>query len=176
MKKGEKARFKIRSDYAYGEKGNSEKNVPPNTALTYEIELVDFTKEKPAWEMTNEEKLENSTKTKDAGNELFKQGKFGRAVNKYKKAMKVINIEHSMSDEQKQQAKQLKVTCHINMAACDLKLKDYKSCIADCNKVRSLWKWPSFFFFFFFFLMLLLPFSPSLTFFFLVLVLGFICF
>ncbi|KAE9416715.1 hypothetical protein Angca_004347 [Angiostrongylus cantonensis] len=41
MKKGEIADFKIRSDYAYGDKGSMPK-IPPNATLNFEVELIDW--------------------------------------------------------------------------------------------------------------------------------------
>ncbi|KAI9208191.1 uncharacterized protein BJ171DRAFT_438485 [Polychytrium aggregatum] len=40
MSCGEKARLVIESDWAYGKKGNPEAGIPPNTPLTFEVELV----------------------------------------------------------------------------------------------------------------------------------------
>ena len=57
MKKSEKALLTIKPNYAYQDKGLPAKNIPPGATLRYEIELVDFTKEKESWEMTTEQKL-----------------------------------------------------------------------------------------------------------------------
>lgn len=90
--------------------------VPPCSTLIYEVELLDFTKvlisrtrvhllhlscvsstycalwvlvwqEKESWEMSAHEKLEAAEKSKVAGNDLFKIGKFQRAANKYNKVV-----------------------------------------------------------------------------------------
>jgi hypothetical protein len=79
MKKGELALIKVSGDYAKGHP-----TAPADAALHYEVELLDFTKEKASWEMTNEEKLAAAQKNKDDGNELFKAGKFRGAIKKYK--------------------------------------------------------------------------------------------
>lgn len=42
MKKGEKAEFKLSSVYGYGEKGEEDLKVPPNSNLLFEVELVKF--------------------------------------------------------------------------------------------------------------------------------------
>jgi FK506-binding protein 4/5 len=41
MKRGEQARFTIRSEYAYGDQGSGEK-IPPGTTLVFDVELFDF--------------------------------------------------------------------------------------------------------------------------------------
>ncbi len=79
MKKGEKALLKVSGDYAKGHPA-----APADATLHYEVELLDFTKEKASWEMTNEEKIAAAQKNKDDGNELFKAGKFKGAIKKYK--------------------------------------------------------------------------------------------
>lgn len=50
-------------------------------------------------------------------------------------AAKFIEYDSSFSDEEKKQAKALKVTCNLNNAACKLKLKDYKQAEKLCTKV-----------------------------------------
>jgi FK506-binding protein 4/5 len=133
MKKGELALIKVSGDYAKGHP-----TAPADAALHYEVELLDFTKEKASWEMTNEEKLAAAQKNKDDGNELFKAGKFRGAIKKYKKASSFVDNENSFTEAEKAQAKPLRITAHLNTAACNLKLKDYKACIENCDKALKL--------------------------------------
>lgn len=53
-------------------------------------------------------------------------------------AVKFIEYDSTFSDEEKKQAKSLKVTCNLNNAACKLKLKDYKQAEKLCTKVLEL--------------------------------------
>lgn len=53
-------------------------------------------------------------------------------------AVKYIEYDSTFSDEEKQQAKVLKVTCNLNNAACKLKLKDYRQAEKLCSKVLEL--------------------------------------
>ena len=41
MKKGEKATFYIKSEYAYGSMGAGD-DIPPNTDLLFDVELINF--------------------------------------------------------------------------------------------------------------------------------------
>jgi FK506-binding protein 4/5 len=133
MKKGEKALLKVKGDYLKHD------TVPSDSQeLHYEIELVDFTKEKPSWEMTTEEKMTAAAKAKEEGNELYKQGKYQRAIKKYKKVGSFLDSDYSFTDEEKEQAKPLKVTAHLNISACNLKMKNYRSCIENCDKALKL--------------------------------------
>jgi len=53
-------------------------------------------------------------------------------------AVKYIEYDSSFSEEEKKQAKALKVACNLNNAACKLKLKDYKQAEKLCTKVRDV--------------------------------------
>ena len=53
----------------------------------------------------------------------------------YMQAVKYIESDSSFSEEEKKQAKALKVACNLNNAACKLKLKDYKQAEKLCTKV-----------------------------------------
>ena len=50
-------------------------------------------------------------------------------------AVKYIEYDSSFSDEEKKQAKALKISCNLNTAACKLKLKEYKQAEKLCTKV-----------------------------------------
>lgn len=50
-------------------------------------------------------------------------------------AVKYIEYDTSFGEEEKKQAKALKVACNLNNAACKLKLKDYKEAEKLCTKV-----------------------------------------
>lgn len=52
--------------------------------------------------------------------------------------MKFIEYDSTFGDEEKQQAKVLKINCDLNNAACKLKLKDYKQAEKLCTKVLEL--------------------------------------
>ena len=54
------------------------------------------------------------------------------------KSSSFVENENSFTEEEKAQAKPLRVTAHLNTAACNLKLKDYKACIENCDKVPFL--------------------------------------
>lgn len=85
--------------------------------------------------METPEKLETAAKRKEDGNALFKAGNYARAAKRYEKAVKLIEYDSSFDDEQKKQAKALKISCNLNMAACKLKLKDYKEAVKLTTKV-----------------------------------------
>lgn len=137
MKKGEVALLTIEPEYAFGSSESQQDLavVPPNSTIYYEIELESFVKEKESWDMNTEEKIEAAGKKKGEGNVLFKAGKYSRASKRYEKAVKFIEYDTNFGEEEKKQAKALKVVCNLNNAACKLKLKDYKEAEKLCTKV-----------------------------------------
>jgi FK506-binding protein 4/5 len=138
FRKGEKALLTIKPQYAFGEAGNPPLNVPPNATVQYEVELVDFVKEKDSWDMTVDEKFETAERKKQEGNELYQQGKVARALKKYKRALDLFEYDSNLTDEQKDRAKKLKVSCYLNTAACHMKDKEYKKVIENCNKALDI--------------------------------------
>ncbi|KAH1047022.1 hypothetical protein J1N35_037806 [Gossypium stocksii] len=140
MKKGELALITVQPEYAFGSSESQQELavVPANSTVYYEVEMVSFVKEKESWDMNAQEKIEAAGKKKEEGNALFKAGKYERASKRYEKAFRFIEYDSSFSDEEKQQAKLLKVTCNLNNAACKLKLKDYKKAKKLCTEVLEL--------------------------------------
>jgi len=139
MKSGEKATFKIRSDYGYGPKGNSDLNIPPNATLHYEITLVSWDPEKPNWELSAPERFEKSNQRKLLGNEFFKQNKFDLALKKYQKALTYVNVEVDFkTDEDKAKSKEHKIPILLNMAQVNMKQKNYSDAVGNCEKVLDL--------------------------------------
>ncbi|KAF8006789.1 hypothetical protein BT93_K0949 [Corymbia citriodora subsp. variegata] len=140
MKKGEVALLTIAPEYAFGSSESKQDLavVPPNSTVYYEVELVSFVKDKESWDMNTEEKIEAAGKKKEEGNVLFKAGKYARASKRYEKAVKYIEYDTAFSEDEKKQAKALKVACNLNDAACKLKLKDYKEAEKLCTKVLEL--------------------------------------
>lgn len=140
MKKGEVALLTIAPEYAFGsvESKQDLAVVPPNSTVFYEVELVSFDKEKESWDMNTTEKIQAAGLKKEEGNLLFKAGKYARASKRYEKAAKYIEYDSSFSEDEKKQAKALKVSCNLNNAACKLKLKEYKQAEKLCTKVLDI--------------------------------------
>ncbi|KAL1314108.1 hypothetical protein HN51_040867 [Arachis hypogaea] len=142
MKKAEQALVTISADYfsdnnsqGEGEDTPNNNNNSNNKVLYYEVELVDFVKEKPFWKMDNQEKLEACEKKKHDGNLMFKAENFRRASMEYEKAVKCIEFDHSFSEDEKSHADTLRLSCNLNNAACKLKLGDYTEASRLCTKV-----------------------------------------
>lgn len=90
---------------------------------------------KPSYELTGPEQLELAEKKRLEGNTLYQQGKISRAQKKYKKALDYIESDYKMSEEEKKKAKQLKLPCYLNMAACKIASKEWADVLENCKKV-----------------------------------------
>lgn len=109
----------------------------PQSPVWYSIRLVSSTRAKESWRLSTREKLEVAGHHKAVGNERFKAGNHSVAGKRYSKALKyLISINPvRLSDEERDQVKQLKVTCLSNLAASQLKLKIFHYANTNCSKV-----------------------------------------
>ncbi|CAI8606220.1 unnamed protein product [Vicia faba] len=140
MKKGEKAIISIHADYAFGmvEVRENLVIVPPGSKVIYDIEMIDFIKEKAPWELNNTEKVEVAGRKKEEGNLLYKSGKYQRAAKKYDKAADFVSEDGSFGDDEQKLAKSLRISCWLNGAACCLKLNDFAGAVKLCTQVLDV--------------------------------------
>uniref|UniRef100_A0A5B7C990 peptidylprolyl isomerase n=1 Tax=Davidia involucrata TaxID=16924 RepID=A0A5B7C990_DAVIN len=140
MKKVERAVLTITPEYGFGstEVKRDLAIVPPRSTIVYQVEMLDFTKEKAPWEMSNHERIEAAGKKKEEGNILFKKGKYRRAGKKYDKAADYVSDDGSFGDDAQKLVKALRVSCWLNGAACSLKLNDFQGAIKLCSKVLDI--------------------------------------
>jgi FK506-binding protein 4/5 len=106
--------------------------------IQYEIILEDFEQAPKSWKLKGNEKIEYAKKRKEEGSELFKLGRYSRAEKKYKAALEYANSEHDLDDKQKEEAKPLKVSIHLNLAACDIRANSWSGVIEHSNKALEL--------------------------------------
>ncbi|PHU20675.1 70 kDa peptidyl-prolyl isomerase [Capsicum chinense] len=140
MKKGECAIVTVKPDYGFG---NTEVKrdlamVPPCSTIIFEVELLEFTKEKDPGEMNNHERIQVAQRKKEEGNLLFKDGKYQSAVKKYEKAIDCINEDEPFEDDDQKIVKSLKVACWLNGAAACLKRNYFQEAIKQCSKVLKV--------------------------------------
>lgn len=141
MKAGESALFRVSWELGYGEEGNfSFPNVPPKADLIYEVNLIGFedAKEgKPRSQMTVEERIDAADRRRAEGNQLFKDDKIEEAIQQYEMALAYMNDDFmfQLFGKYKDLADAVKHPCHLNMAACMLRLNRYEEAIAQCSVV-----------------------------------------
>ena len=135
---GEKAILKVRYDYAYGESG-SPPTIPSKADLFFDVELLGF-KEKPKerWQMSEEERIVESQKMKDAGTALFKEKRFEEAAAKYEESALFAVEEGTTGNDVPLSAIPLFVSCFSNAAMCYIKLKSWPDAIRTCDTVLEI--------------------------------------
>ncbi|CAH2351086.1 hsp70/Hsp90 co-chaperone Cns1p [[Candida] railenensis] len=77
------------------------------------------------------EPIDVATNFKNQGNESFKGKQYKTAINYYSQGLEVERGEEGAKDA-------LTVSLYINRAACELELKNYRSCINDCKAALSI--------------------------------------
>ncbi|PKI63886.1 peptidyl-prolyl cis-trans isomerase FKBP42 [Punica granatum] len=143
MKSGERALLHVGWELCYGKEGNfSFPNVPPMADLLYEVELIGFdeTKEgKARGDMTVEERIGAADRRKMDGNVLFKEEKLEEAMQQYEMAIAYMGDDFmfQLFGKYRDMALAVKNPCHLNMAACLIKLKRYEEAIGHCGLVLA---------------------------------------
>merc|ERR1712226_1600183 len=93
MKKGEKSRFTIAPQYAYGEDGSPPK-IPGDATLVFEIELIDFRdRTRSKYDYEPEERVPMGLQMKAEGNEAFKKGDLNKAKTIYGECIEFLDGE-----------------------------------------------------------------------------------
>ncbi|KAL2509634.1 Peptidyl-prolyl cis-trans isomerase PASTICCINO1 [Forsythia ovata] len=134
MLPGEIALVTCPPDYAY-DKFPRPANVPQGACVQWEIELLDYEKQKDWTGLNFRQIMEDVEKTKGTGNRLFKEGKFELAKAKYDHVLREFNHVNPQDDEEGKEFSDARNLLHLNVAACFLKMGEHKKSIEACNKV-----------------------------------------
>ncbi|XP_072951097.1 peptidyl-prolyl cis-trans isomerase FKBP42 [Typha angustifolia] len=143
MKSGERALLHVAWELGYGKEGSfSFPNVPPMADLLYEVELIGFDEIKEGKarsDMTVEERIEAADRRKVEGNAYFKEEKLQEAMQQYEMAIAYMGDDFmfQLFGKYRDMALSVKNPCHLNMAACLIKLKRYEEAIGQCTIVLS---------------------------------------
>jgi tetratricopeptide (TPR) repeat protein len=78
--------------------------------------------------------VQEVTKIKEDGNNLFRSNKFEDAIKKYYEAIEEIKTTID-KDKYKNELDDIERTCRLNIANCKLKTKDYDGVINECSIV-----------------------------------------
>ncbi|KAM1158043.1 hypothetical protein ACFX1X_028890 [Malus domestica] len=143
MKSRERALLHVGWELGYGKEGSlCFPNVPPLADISYEVELIGFdeTREgKARSDMTLEERIGAADRRKMHGNALFKEEKLEEAMQQYEMAIAYIGDDFmfQLFGKYRDMALAVKNPCHLNMAACFIKLKRYEEAIGQCSIVLA---------------------------------------
>ena len=158
MKIGEKARVKIRSDYAYGNKDLS-LNIPAKklsemeeseakkySDIVYEIELVKHDKvRKSKTQMDFDERITEACELKEAGNELFRQKQFREAIIRFEDGLKYLTQIPTQSLTSK--IIDIRLTLTLNITNCFIQLYEYHYALKRVNEALDIKTTPKCFYF-----------------------------
>lgn len=133
---GENALIVSDAKYCYGSHGRSP-DIPPNAALTLEVELLEA-RDGPDLELlSGKEKAALANRKRERGNFYYQQADYVLAINSYDIALKVIGSSSKVdfSPEEEAELLEVKVKCLNNLAASQLKLDHYEAALKSCNLV-----------------------------------------
>ncbi|XP_009880959.1 PREDICTED: peptidyl-prolyl cis-trans isomerase FKBP8 [Charadrius vociferus] len=136
LEMGETALIVSDAKYCYGAQGRSP-DVPPNAALTLEVELL-AARDAPDLELlSGKEKIELANRKRERGNFFYQQADYVLAINSYDIALKVIGSSSKVdfSPDEEAELLDVKVKCLNNLAASQLKLDHYEAALKSCNLV-----------------------------------------
>ncbi|XP_047337689.1 peptidyl-prolyl cis-trans isomerase FKBP42 [Impatiens glandulifera] len=141
MKAGERALLHVGWEFAYGKEGSfSFPNVPPMADVIYDVQLIGFDEVKEGKarsDMTVEERIGAADRRRMDGNALFKEDKLEEAMLQYEMAIAYMGDDFmfQLFGKYRDMALAVKNPCHLNTAACLIKLKRYEEAIAQCSIV-----------------------------------------
>ncbi|CAN8254607.1 unnamed protein product [Cochlearia groenlandica] len=134
MLPGEIALVTCPPDYAY-DKFPRPPVVSEGAHVQWEIELLGFETPKD-WTGLNFESIMNEAESiRSTGNRLFKEGKFELAKAKYEKVLREFNHVNPQDDVEGKVFGDTRNMLHLNVAACLLKLGEWRKSVETCNKV-----------------------------------------
>jgi peptidylprolyl isomerase len=136
MKKGEKANFYLKADYAYGAQGAGA-DIPPNSDLIFEIELLDFyNKAKSKYELDISERVSTAKQLKEEGIKLFKEKNFADAAFKFEEGYSFV--DKTSPKDTTEEVKELCISLLLNMSNCYNNLKQYEATIKKTTEAIKL--------------------------------------
>ncbi|KAK6120312.1 hypothetical protein DH2020_046003 [Rehmannia glutinosa] len=134
MLPGEIALVTCPPDYAY-DKFPRPAEVPQGAYIQWEIELLDYEKQKDWTGFNFREIMDDVEKIKGTGNRLFKEGKYELAKAKYEHVLREFNHVNPQDDAEGKEFSDTRNLLHLNVAACLLKIGEFRKSIEACNKV-----------------------------------------
>lgn len=134
MEIGERALIHTDAKYAYGARGSLEPEVPPNTQLSLEVELLRAADAPDVELMSPSERIALAIRKRERGNVHYQRGDYAFAVNSYGIALQITESSSKVdiSPEEEEELLDVKVKCLNNMAASQLKLDHYDAALKSC--------------------------------------------
>jgi len=130
MKKHEEARAIL--------KGCPEKGIPADHEVICTATLKEYVKPKASYELKAEELIPAAEACRQEGNKFYSEKRVAVAQKRYKRALGFLEAEYGMNAEQKAAAKKAQIPCHLNIAACEMYLKNYHAAVEACDKALKI--------------------------------------
>ncbi|XP_061191968.1 peptidyl-prolyl cis-trans isomerase FKBP8-like [Saccostrea echinata] len=138
MEEGQIIELQTEARFAYGEKGRKP-DIPPNSSVTYIIELIKKGYPLDYDSMSATERLKYGEQKKERGNFLFTREDYMSAIHSYTKAVQILDpATCSDSAENLQKLLESRLKCYNNMAACQLKTNAHDAAIKSCLNVLDV--------------------------------------
>ncbi|KAH0884973.1 hypothetical protein HID58_061069 [Brassica napus] len=134
MLPGEIALVTCPPDYAY-DKFPRPPGVPEGAHVRWEIELLSFETPRDWTGLDFQSIMNEAENIRSTGNRLFKEGKFELAKAKYEKVLREFNHVNPQDDEEGKVFGDARNMLHLNVAACLLKMGEWRKSLETCNKV-----------------------------------------
>ncbi|XP_054458928.1 peptidyl-prolyl cis-trans isomerase FKBP8 isoform X2 [Anoplopoma fimbria] len=134
MEMKEKALVQADAKYAYGVRGSLEPEVPPNSELSLEVELLEATDAPDLELLPPVEKIALASLKRERGNVHYQRADYAFAVNSYSIALNITESSSKVdiSPEEENELMDVRVKCLNNMAASQLKLDHYDAALKSC--------------------------------------------
>ncbi|GIX93352.1 peptidyl-prolyl cis-trans isomerase FKBP4 [Caerostris darwini] len=113
----------------------------PCSVVEIQFQLLSYTREPEIWEMSVTEKWRRASYHKQRGLELYSRGAYQYAFRRFGLTLKyVISLEHDVPSGQEEgmDIKGLKLSCYLNVAACQMRHHNYESVVINSTKALSM--------------------------------------
>jgi hypothetical protein len=149
MVPGEVSTVRAAPGYAYDGRADRPEGLAEGSHVQWEVELLDFERQAHATHLSSDELLQRGTLLRTQGNVVFKQGMVSHAVQKWMKALKLLNQIFDVGDaEQREAVDSAKASCMINLAMAAQRQEKYSDALTWTEKAlrevpdhpKALWR------------------------------------
>jgi len=138
MKVGEQALIEVQPSSNFSNPGTFFHELK-DSAVDYTVTLNAFEKAEEPWKYkTFEDLYEQAEIRKNQGNELFQAGNNYAAQKKYEKGLQFVEKDATFEEDEKETAKQFRITCNGNLALTYIKQNKFREALESANKVIAL--------------------------------------
>jgi tetratricopeptide (TPR) repeat protein len=118
--------------------GSSTGNTGGNTGGSKTQQNTQSTKKTSDIPIPDNSVLGRLNRIKEQGNDLFRQGKYGEANDKYHEVINEITyVDDDNVEKYKKELDDLELLCRLNIANVKLKIEDYDLALRECLKVMK---------------------------------------